>query len=335
MRIGLIDVDGHNYPNLPLMKLAAYHKKLGHEVMWYEPLIHGELPGTQRRPLDRVYMSKVFSFTPDYAPFVYANEVIKGGSGYCIELVNGREIYHKERDVELPYEVEHIYPDYTIYYGRVKNIENTAYGFCSRGCPRGCSFCHVKEKEGSCSHKVADLSEFWHGQKYISLCDPNVLACKDWKDILQQLIDSKASVDFNQGVDIRLMTEEKAEMLKKVKIKQIHFAYDRYEDRDVIEEKFRAFKEITGWEHHKVSVYVLTNFNTTPEQDLTRIMFLRECDFSPFVMIYDKEHIVQGGFYSHLQRWANRRDIFWKVDSFDDYLPWSKSIEYRKIGVLT
>lgn len=335
MRIGLIDVDGHNYPNLPLMKLAAYHKKLGHEVMWYEPLIHGELPGTQRRPLDRVYMSKVFSFTPDYAPFVYANEVIKGGSGYCIELVNGREIYHKERDVELPYEVEHIYPDYTIYYGRVKNIENTAYGFCSRGCPRGCSFCHVKEKEGSCSHKVANLSEFWHGQKYISLCDPNVLACKDWKDILQQLIDSKASVDFNQGVDIRLMTEEKAEMLKKVKIKQIHFAYDRYEDRDVIEEKFRAFKEITGWEHHKVSVYVLTNFNTTPEQDLTRIMFLRECDFSPFVMIYDKEHIVQGGFYSHLQRWANRRDIFWKVDSFDDYLPWSKSIEYRKIGVLT
>lgn len=335
MRIGLIDVDGHNYPNLPLMKLAAYHKKLGHEVMWYEPLIHGELPGSQRRPLDRVYMSKVFSFTPDYAHFVYANEVIKGGSGYCIELVNGREIYHKERDVELPYEVEHIYPDYTIYYGRVKNIENTAYGFCSRGCPRGCSFCHVKEKEGSCSHKVADLSEFWHGQKYISLCDPNVLACKDWKDILQQLIDSKASVDFNQGVDIRLMTEEKAEMLKKVKIKQIHFAYDRYEDRDVIEEKFRAFKEITGWEHHKVSVYVLTNFNTTPEQDLTRIMFLRECDFAPFVMIYDKEHIVQGGFYSHLQRWANRRDIFWKVDSFDDYLPWRKSIEYRKIGVLT
>lgn len=335
MRIGLIDVDGHNYPNLPLMKLAAYHKKLGHEVMWYEPLIHGELPGSQRRPLDRVYMSKVFSFTPDYAHFVYANEVIKGGSGYCIELVNGREIYHKERDVELPYEVEHIYPDYSIYYGRVKNIENTAYGFCSRGCPRGCSFCHVKEKEGSCSHKVADLSEFWHGQKYISLCDPNVLACKDWKDILQQLIDSKASVDFNQGVDIRLMTEEKAEMLKKVKIKQIHFAYDRYEDRDVIEEKFRAFKEITGWEHHKVSVYVLTNFNTTPEQDLTRIMFLRECDFAPFVMIYDKEHIVQGGFYSHLQRWANRRDIFWKVDSFDDYLPWRKSIEYRKIGVLT
>lgn len=335
MRIGLIDVDGHNYPNLPLMKLAAYHKKLGHEVMWYEPLIHGELPGSQRRPFDRVYMSKVFSFTPDYAPFVYANEVIKGGSGYCIELVNGREIYHKERDVKLPYEVEHIYPDYTIYYGRVKNIENTAYGFCSRGCPRGCSFCHVKEKEGSCSHKVADLSEFWHGQKYISLCDPNVLACKDWKDILQQLIDSKASVDFNQGVDIRLMTDEKAEMLKKVKIKQIHFAYDRYEDRDVIEEKFRAFKEITGWEHHKVSVYVLTNFNTTPEQDLTRIMFLRECDFAPFVMIYDKEHIVQGGFYSHLQRWANRRDIFWKVDSFDDYLPWRKSIEYRKIGVLT
>ena len=161
------------------MKLSAWHKAQGDSVEWYEPMFSGHM--------DKVYMSKVFSFTPDYEYFIDADEIVKGGSGYCISLVDGKEQYDKSRDKGLPYEVEHIYPDYSIYYGKVKDIENTAYGFCSRGCPRGCGFCHVKDKEGLCSHKVADLSEFWNGQKYISLCDPNVLACRDWKDILQQL----------------------------------------------------------------------------------------------------------------------------------------------------
>ena len=88
MRIGLIDVDGHNFPNIPLMKLSAWHKSIGDSVEWYSPLFSGHM--------DRVYMSKVFSFTPDYEHFVDADEVIRGGSGYCIETVDGREIYHKE-----------------------------------------------------------------------------------------------------------------------------------------------------------------------------------------------------------------------------------------------
>lgn len=107
MRIGLIDVDGHNFPNIPLMKLAAWHKQHGDTVEWYEPLFSGHM--------DRVYMSKVFGFTEDYPYFVDADEVIRGGSGYCIELTEGRERYIKERDKELPPEVEHIYPDYSIY----------------------------------------------------------------------------------------------------------------------------------------------------------------------------------------------------------------------------
>lgn len=89
MRVGLIDVDGHNFPNLPLMKLSAWHKKQGDRVEWYIPTEHGfPLP-----PMDKVYMSKVFSFTPDYEYFVNADEVIKGGSGYCIELIDGKEVY--------------------------------------------------------------------------------------------------------------------------------------------------------------------------------------------------------------------------------------------------
>ena len=292
---------------------------------WYQPLFSGHM--------DRVYVAKVFSFTPDYEYYIDADEIIKGGSGYCISIENGKEQYDKSKDVKLPSEIEHIYPDYSIYYGLVKDIENTAYGFCSRGCPRGCDFCHVKDKEGRCSVKVADLSEFWNGQKYISLCDPNVFACKDWKDILQQLINSKAYVDFNQGLDIRLMTEEKAEMLKKVKIKKIHFAYDRYQDKEIIEPKFRKLKEVTGWRRYIVQVYVLINFDTTPEQDLERIMFLKSLDFSPYVMCYEKEHIQKDGYEYHLQRWVNNRFVFWKVENFDDYEPWRKSKAYRKIEV--
>lgn len=88
-------------------------------------------------PLDRVYMSKVFSFTPDYEYCINAKEVIKGGSGYCISLKDGQEIFDKKKDIELPHEIETIYPDYGIYYDRIPEVKNTAYGFLTRGCPYG------------------------------------------------------------------------------------------------------------------------------------------------------------------------------------------------------
>ena len=308
MRIGLIDCDSHNFPNLPLMKLSAWHKQNGDSVEWYQPLFSGHM--------DRVYVSKVFSFTPDYEYYIDADEVIKGGSGCCIELVDGKEIYHAEHDRRLPPEIEHIYPDYSLY---PKLTKDTAYGFMSRGCPRGCNFCHVAAKEGRKSYKVADLSEFWNGQKNIVLLDPNTIACPDWRDILQQLIDSEAWVDFSQGVDIRLMTEEKAEMIKQIKIKNIHFAWDRYEDQDKIVPKFKMFSELTGWDRRKMTVYVLTNFDTTIEQDLERIYTLRELGYWPYVMIYDKEHTKSTDTVRKLQRWVNMRAIFESTPRFEDY----------------
>lgn len=321
MKIGLIDVDGHNYPNLPLMKLSAWHKSQGDCVEWYISIQHGfPFP-----PLDMVYMSKVFSFTPDYWDFVNAKEVIKGGSGYCISLENGKEVYHKENDSQLPYEVEHIYPDYSLYpdktgYGKPLK-EQTAYGFLSRGCPRGCEFCHVEAKEGRCSHKVADLSEFWRGQGNIVICDPNLIACKDWKNLIQQLIDSKAVININQGIDIRMMTDEKAEMIKKLRVDSVHFAWDRYEDKDVIIPKFNAFKEITGWKARKTSVFVLTNFNTTFEQYLERVYMLRDMDYDPYIMIYNK-HLTKGNEPVRLlQRYVNNRKIFKTIKRFEDYNP--------------
>lgn len=307
MKVGLIDVDGHNYPNLPLMKISAWHKKQGDFVEWYEPLFGGEY--------DIVYMSKVFSFTPDYMYPIRAKKIIKGGSGYCIKVINGKEVYDKSKDKNLPYEIEHIYPDYSIY-----NIIDTAYGFMSRGCPRGCKFCHVKIKEGQKSIKVADLKEFWRGQKNIELMDPNTLACIEWKDILQQLIDSKAKVNFNQGLDIRIMTEEKAKMLSKIKIKAIHFAWDRYEDKDMIISKFKMFSKYTKISNHDLQVYVLCNFNTTIEQDLERIYILRKIGYAPYVTLYNKDSLPKGHILRKLQRWVNNRWIFWKVETFEEYL---------------
>lgn len=310
MLIGLIDVDGHNFPNIPLMKLSAWHKKQGDTVEWYAPIFG--------KHYNKVYMSKVFSFTPDYPYYIDADEIIKGGSGYAITVVDGKEIYNKEIDNNLPEEIEHEYPDYDLY---PKLCENKAFGFLSRGCPRGCNFCHVEAKEGHRACKVSDLSEFWRGQKEIVLCDPNLIACKEWRDLLGQLIESKAKVNINQGIDIRIMTAEKAEMIKKLRVDTVHFAWDRYEDKDLILPKLKEFKEITGWGARKTSVFVLTNFDTTIEQDLERIYTLRDLNYDPYVMIYQKEATRSSDEVRRLQRWVNNKIIFKSVKRFEDYKP--------------
>ena len=312
MRIGLVDVDGTGrFPNLALMKISAFHKANGDSVEWYDPLWGGRF--------DRVYLSKVFSFTPDYDYPINADEVQRGGSGYCISLVGGKEVFDKSKDTPLPTEIEHIYPDYSLY---PELTRDTAFGFLTRGCPRGCDFCIVGKKEGRCSVKVADLSEFWRGQKKIVLCDPNILACKDWKDLLQQLIDSGAEVDFNQGLDIRLMTEEKAKMISQMRIKEIHFAWDRYEDKDKVLPKLKLFADIASpnihrKQVHNAIVYTIVNFSTTLEQDLDRIYTLRDMGYWPYVMIYDKEHCKR--VYRDLARWVNNRFIFGSCKRFEDY----------------
>lgn len=309
MRIGLIDVDSKGFPNIALMKISAYHKLNGDSVEWYN---------TFGERYDRVYISKVFSFTLDYDYCVNADEVVFGGTGYAIRLQDGKEIFDKSKDSPLPIEVEHIYPDYSLY-----NISNTAYGFLTRGCPRGCEFCIVGCKEGKRSIKVSDLAEFWNGQKNIVLCDPNILACPDWKDLLTQLADSKAWVDFNQGLDIRLMTPEKIELLNKIKMKEVHFAWDRYEDKDLVLAKLKEYAQLGRMRvvQHRI-VYTIVNFNTTFEQDLERIYTLRNLGYWAYVMIYDKEHCDKR--YKELARWVNNRFIFAKCERFEDYKITSK-----------
>lgn len=299
MKVALIDVDGHNFPNLPLMKLYAWHKKNGDSVEWYNPLT-----AWYEKP-DMVYMSKVFSFTPDYEHPVNAKKIIRGGTGY----------FYPDGGDTLSDEIEHIYPDYSIY---PEYCKDTAYGFLTRGCPRGCGFCIVGKKEGLKSRKVSDLSEFWNGQKNIVLLDPNITACKEWKELFQQLIESNSYVDFSQGLDIRVMTEEKAEMLSKIKVKSVHFAWDRFEDKEKIVSKFKNFKDITSWSRAKMGVYVLTGYDTTFEQDLERVYTLIDLGYSPYVMIYDKYKKKKKDPLVRLQRWVNARLCF-TTCKFDDY----------------
>ena len=344
-KIGLIDADlmwgehanGRRYgkkksdifPNLATMKISAWHKANDDDVEWYNSM-DGDY--------DKIYISKVFSSTPMNREIFRAKEVIFGGSGWYINLVDGKEVWQRptylDKKVQidsiqkepwesewkfqnvLPYDVEHIMPDYSLY----PTFNDTAMGFLSRGCPRGCGPCHVAAKEGRHAYKVANLSEWWNGQKNIVLCDPNILACKNWKDLLGQLADSGAKVDINQGLDARLMTKGKAMALDKIKLSTLHFAWDRYEDKDRVLKGLQLFKEYYSKKldkSHAAQVFVLTNYDTTEKQDLERIYTLRDMGFEPYVMVYNKQNAAP--FYKSLQRWVNMRAIFHKIDRFEDY----------------
>jgi radical SAM superfamily enzyme YgiQ (UPF0313 family) len=239
VRVGLIDVDGHNFPNLPLMKISAYHKSIGNQVEWGIPMLK----------YDIVYQSKVFDFTPDMDTYIDCKQLIKGGTGYDLEN-------------KLPPEIESIYPDYSLY------KEKKAYGFLTRGCPRNCPFCIVGKKEGLKSYQVADLEQFWRGQKEIVLCDPNILAYKNHLELLQQLINSKAWIDISQGMDIRLINDEVIAKINQLKVRMLHFAWDRPKDSDLIIKNLEIFKKATVIDFRRLRVYVLTNFETEFEFDL-------------------------------------------------------------------
>lgn len=297
MKIGLIDVDGHKYPNLALMKISAWHKAQGDTVEWWWGF----------GSYDRVYMSKVFdsTYSQDAEEPLNARKIIKGGTGYGL-------------DNRLPDEVENMYPDYSLYPALTKD---TAYGFLTRGCPRGCHFCVVAEKEGRASRKVADLSEWWRGQKCIELLDPNLLACREHMELLWQLADSGAYVNFNQGLDCRLLTEENIAAIERVKLKNIHFAWDYMQESDAVLRGLSLYAEKATRKPGGAfaTVYTLVNYDTTMEENLDRIYTLCGMGFLPYVMIYDKPNAPRE--IRLLQRWCNNRWIFKSVPNFYDYDP--------------
>ena len=299
------------------MKISAYCKLTGDETeLWVE-----------NHSYDFIFASKIFteSIEPDFGN----TPVIRGGSGY--DLNN-----------KLPDHIEHIYPDYSLY-----PEFKAALGVLTRGCPRlnhaisRGGFCLTPDKDGCRTRKVADLTEFWRGQSEIYLLDQNLLAAPERKDLLQQLMDSKASVTFDGGMDVRFMSTDLIDMFRKIKVKDYHFAWD--DPKENLEEKFKMVSESGLLKKDACGVYVLTNFWSTIEQDLHRIYTLRKLGYVPYVMIYDKQKFVndKGRWRNdvatrytpeqlrhfktcqHLQRWCNNRAIIKSCPNFDDYEPYS------------
>lgn len=302
MKIGLIDVDSHNFPNLALMKISTYHKELGDKVEWYD-----NISGLTEE-YDVVYMSKVFdhSYTKDYIYPIYSKKVIKGGYGYG--------------NYEKPFkDYETTFPDYSIYYDIYPQFRETAFGYLTRGCPRNCSFCIVSGLEGKKVHVVNQLDTFFDSKKHkeIRLLDPNILALKDLKP-LKDLRDSGASVHFTGGVDIRFLTKEQANIINDMKIKMLHFAWDN-DDNGKTEKIIRKKRDWLKYTRSKIMFYVLVNYDTDWEFDLYRVKVLKSLDLDPYIMIYDKPNAEKK--YKHLQRYVNNKFIFWGNNgTLEEYL---------------
>lgn len=201
MKIGLVDIDGHAkkkkwgatiYPNLALCKIARYHRERGDQVEWAIPFIH----------YDRIYKSKVFNFSPDDLTCYDADEIICGGTGYDLHS-------------QLPDEIDRQQPDYSIY----PNVpKDTAYGFLTRGCPNRCPWCVVPRKEGAI-RTYMDVDEIAiEGRRKLVLMDNNILAAGGYAvEQLEKIIKRGYRVDFNQALDARLVTDEYARLLARVK----------------------------------------------------------------------------------------------------------------------
>lgn len=288
MKIGLFDIDS-KYHNLALMKLSTYHKQKGDETELYNPLFV--------KTYDRVYISKIFTKFNINECYIPENFYRAGGSGFDLER-------------KLPDKVEHLMPDYSLY-----NLDYSL-GFTTRGCIRDCKFCVVREKEGYI-REHAEVEEFLNPKSNIVvLLDNNFLALPSHIKKLQKYINKGWIMDFNQGLDIRLINEENAKLLARVKhLKQIHFAWDLMN----YEKEFKEGMNIlfkAGIKPYRIMVFVLCGFNTTFEEDLYRFNELLSLGVDSFIMNYgDVDRRAK-----EFARWVNKR--LYKFCEFEDFIKW-------------
>lgn len=290
MNIGLIDVDGHNFPNFALMRASAYHKAKGHRVEWATPFSR----------YDKVLASKVFTFTPDFNYLSLQADIIeKGGTGYDI---------HKK----LPFEIScSTLMDYSIYPQYRFSLQ-----FFSRGCIRKCPFCLVREKEGYI--QAVEPVELNPKGEWIEVLDNNFFANPNWKEAIDYLLKAGQPVKLH-GVDVRIIDEEQSYWLNKLKMKQnIHIAWDlpQLDLTDRLKEMIKYVKP------YKITCYVLVGFNSTIEQDLFRLNTLKSLGVTPFVQPYrDFTNERKPKQYElDLARWANKMWLFKSCD-FADFSP--------------
>lgn len=299
MKIGLIDVDGHNFPNLALMKIAKYHRNMGDNVEWYTPF----------NQYDKVYMSKVFTFTSDYNYVINnADEIEKGGTGY------------KMYDKTLPTEIDRLQPDYSIYRHIVD--DKSAFGFLTRGCIRSCKWCIVPKKEGKI-RPYMDIEEIAiEGRNKITLMDNNVLSIDYGKEQIEKIIKLGISVDFNQDLDCRLVDDETAKMLSQVKwLKYVRFACDTSAQLPYLFNACDLLKK-HGYKRDVFMNVLLTDDIKECLNRINKIKAYKHLRLRPFAQPYidfdGKRNPPQ--WQKDMARWCNLKQIFDKVD-FIDYQP--------------
>ena len=293
MEIGIIPVDSQ-YPNLALMKISMYHKKMGDYVGWYNGISH----------YDKVYVAKVFTFTPDYGYYINADEVEKGGTGYDLNK-------------KLPEEIDRLQPDYSIY--PQINL-NTAYGFLTRGCPNKCKWCIVPKKEGNI-HPYMDVDEIAvGGRTNIVLMDNNILACDYGLSQLEKIVERRYHVDFNQGLDARLVTEDIAQMLAKVKwIKRIRFGCDTPAQIAECERAIQLVRQ-AGYKGEFFLYCILIDF----AESYHRLNYWRKYKYVlPHAQPYrdlNNPHQRIPQWQKDMAHWADRKELYRSCD-FKDFRP--------------
>ncbi|UDQ98285.1 hypothetical protein AAEX28_15055 [Lentisphaerota bacterium WC36G] len=331
-KIALVDADlidnGTRHPNLALMKLSGYFKARGDNVV----LLYKDFRNLKQ--YDKIYVSKVFNYTKISSKLLKSANVSIGGTGF---FEDGGE--------DLPDEIEHHMPDYELYNEFVEYQVNTlgkkriryndylnySIGFMSRGCFRKCSFCVNKKYDRAFRH--AHLSEFLdESKKAIYLWDDNFLACSEWREILDELEASGKPFQFRQGIDIRLLTDEKAERLSRVKYHgDFIFAFDHIEDAELISRKLEIWRRHTS---KTTKLYVLCAYTSQDHVDIEnvfkRIKILMKFGCIPYIMRYESYNDSEyKGIYVQLARWCNQPQ-FYKKKSFREFCEANQSYHSNK-----
>ena len=328
MRIGVIDADligrkRHRFPNLACMKISGYHKEQGHEVLLLTDYRHID-------EYDRVFISKVFTDTPVPAWVLNRGNVEYGGTGFFFD-----------KAPDLPNEIEHHMPDYHLYddfikkqmLSGVKRSEFKEYldysiGYTTRGCFRKCDFCVNRKYDHVFQH--SPLSEFYDPSRpKICLLDDNVFGHPHWREILSELSATGKPFKFKQGIDERLLTDEKCEMLCQAKYDgEITFAFDNIADYRMIEKKLQMIRRHT---EKRFTFYVLVAFDHNDRWDddfwrqdiidaFERIKLLMRYGCIPYIMRFERyEGSPMRGMYITLARWCNQPSQF-KKKSFREFV---------------